>query len=483
MQLINTQNSYEICDYMPFSKQVLDQARVASRIKTSSYLSKRSDLRGRTLLTFSESPDSLCECALSFTRKNGKNSLGIHISDVAEYVVESSPLDTEARARRATIRFGNSVSEMLPHNLTTDIFDLAVGSDKLALSVLLDIDDNGELISVNFEESVIRVAQKCVYCELDRVGLATDTSSVFALREKYGPYMGTLYDMYELAATLCAKRREKGGLDCTVFKHIFEVNEDNKAVSFSFAEEPDSKTMIREIGYFAAEVIGKYMLDNKIPSIYIGQDTIPENKIDFLAGMVGANNAEKEAAARVWEIAELAKGSEHYEAVCIALKQLLPAAKFSDKPIYNTLCATDTLVSVFRPATRYADLLALRTLKSCVDAKGNAGNLNLNRHTKNVKEAAEEASRSESFVFLERNRYIAGIALEYLTNSNECVYYGFPVLKNADGSFMVYLFCGAQATIPPQHADDIHLNVGTVKAFELLELDGENDNVFVKPIA
>ena len=85
-----------------FPKAVLDQATAAARIRPASFLANRLDLRGKTIFAFAETVNSPAECAYSLYRKDFGWQLGIHVADVCEYVCEGSPLDTEARKRRAT---------------------------------------------------------------------------------------------------------------------------------------------------------------------------------------------------------------------------------------------------------------------------------------------------------------------------------------------------------------------------------------------
>ena len=104
-----------------FSKKSLEQTKVASKIKPSSYLPHRLDLRGKTILTFAMSNGKSSECGLSLQKTQTGWELGIHVADVDEYVCDGSPIDSEAKKRCATISDGFTKSEML-HFLTTALF-------------------------------------------------------------------------------------------------------------------------------------------------------------------------------------------------------------------------------------------------------------------------------------------------------------------------------------------------------------------------
>ena len=103
-----------------FPKNVIEQANAASRIRTASQLSRRLDLRSKTIFTFGEKPDSPSSCAFSVYPNGIGWQLGIHVADVSEYVPEGSPIDVEARRRLAAVSNGFVKTEMLFPSVKTD---------------------------------------------------------------------------------------------------------------------------------------------------------------------------------------------------------------------------------------------------------------------------------------------------------------------------------------------------------------------------
>lgn len=466
-----------------FPKEVIEQAAAARKLRPSSYLSKRLDLRSKTVITFAEEGDKLSECAVSLYRMGGNTwQLGFHVPDVAEYVCEGSPLDLDARRRHAAVHNGFTEYDLFPDTITYDVCNLAVGRDRLALSVFLDIDSNGRLVSVNFDESVIHVAECCIYSEIDQLGLAEEVSSVISLREKYSPLMGILLDMYELAALFCADRRERGGLDCTVFRRIFENDKERRIVGFRYEHEPDSKAMVRELSYFAADAVGKFMADNKLPCIYIGQDTIDPSGLELLSRLVGLKDNSGDSFMRASKIADLAKGSPYYEFVCEALGRELPCSKFSDKPIFNSVVATDHLVSLTHPVTRYSALLTQRMLKASIAASGDPKNINLNKYRKIAKSAAIEATKVEDFLYSIRNEYFDVATREYIEYSGHNVFSGFPLTRHESGSLSILMVCGVNAVMPGEYADGFDFSVGASYNFEVIALGTDDEPMLVKPL-
>lgn len=462
-----------------FPKNVTEQANAAAKIKASSFLSKRLDFRGKTVLTFADFAEAHCESAISITR-NGNTAwrLGVHICDVAEYVCEGSPLDTEARKRLATVFDGKNTVKMLPDPIVNGVCDLESGSDKLALSVLLDIDSKGTVNNISFEESVIRVAEKCIYSEIDQLGLAKEVSSVYALREKYAPYLNILLDMYELAAIFCNHRRERGGLDCTVFTKKYDRDAEGHINSLEFIPEPDSKAMVREILYAAAQATGRYMHSKSIPCIYIGQQTVDAKTVKYLAKISDCNVAEGDINSAS-TIADCAKGSHYHDFICETLSAALPCSIFSTEPIYNTLCGCEYLVSFVRPASRYADLLTQRMIKTCIHAKSMTSNLNLTRYKALVADAAVEASNALKYIYDVNHKYVASSTAEYLLYCGDSIFEGFALCRNEDQSVTVLLRCGVKATILAKDAEGFEFTVGELQSFKLTGIG--NDEPIIVP--
>lgn len=464
-----------------FPKNVIEQAVAATRIRTSAYVSRRLDLRGKTVFAFAEREDCPSGTAFSLYRSDDGWQLGVHIADVCEYVCAGSPLDVEARRRCAAFGDKETRVEMLPDVLVYDLCDLTGNSDKLSLSVLLDIGFDGALKSVKFEESVICGAEKCIYSELEHIENTEDSSAIMLLRGKYRPYLDILLDMYELAAVLHNVRLGRGAADLIYFKKVYEYDEAGKVVSFRRDVEPDTRAMVREIGFYVSAAVGEFMVKHNLPSIFIGQKAIPAHILDYFAALLEHDCSETDLAKRTAHIAELAKGSEQYSFISEMLYAALPCAEFSDAPIDNALCCSDKITSFFRPTTRYTDLLTLRTIKEMIAASGNAKNLNLNRHRKIVFDAAKEASKAEEYVYNAHARYKRRKALEYIENNESTALVGFPLFRYDNGSVFVILDCGVRAIVTSEDAKDFKFKPAKPMNFEIIALGTEDEATVVKP--
>src|SRR5262245_3815614 len=81
---------------------------------------------------------------------NGNFALHVHIADVSHYVRPGTPIDTEGRLRGTSVYFPDRAVPMLPYELSTNICSLNPQVDRLVMSVLLEFDHQGDLVSQEF---------------------------------------------------------------------------------------------------------------------------------------------------------------------------------------------------------------------------------------------------------------------------------------------------------------------------------------------
>ena len=101
--------------------------------------------------------------------ENGNYRLGVHIADVSHYVKEGSELDKEALKRSTSVYLVDRVIPMLPHKLSNGICSLNAGTDRLALSCIMEVDHQGNVMDHRICETVICVDRRMSYTAVNGI--------------------------------------------------------------------------------------------------------------------------------------------------------------------------------------------------------------------------------------------------------------------------------------------------------------------------
>ena len=128
------------------------------------------DLRGRCIFTIDPLDARDFDDALSLDPVDAAEErwrVGVHIADVAHYVPARSPLDTEALRRGTSVYLADRVIPMLPEQLSNDACSQRPDEDRLTMTVDTIVDGNGQLLSFECYQAVIRSCARLDYGQVD----------------------------------------------------------------------------------------------------------------------------------------------------------------------------------------------------------------------------------------------------------------------------------------------------------------------------
>jgi ribonuclease R len=149
-----------------FPQPVMDEALAFTRAVTGKDIQNRTDLRKEMIFTIDPKDARDFDDALSIEEIPGKPNwlrVGVHIADVAHFVKPGGALDKEALLRGTSAYLVDRVVPMLPEHLTNDLCSLVPNQDRLAHSVILDINTHGAVKAVDSFCSVIHSKQRLTY--------------------------------------------------------------------------------------------------------------------------------------------------------------------------------------------------------------------------------------------------------------------------------------------------------------------------------
>ena len=239
----------------------------------------RKDLRHLTTVTIDGEDAKDLDDAITITKDNNIYHLGVHIADVSHYVRENSPLDKEAKKRGNSVYLVDRVIPMLPHKLSNGICSLNEGTDRLALSCLIDIDEKGHVVSHEIAQTLICVDKRMTYTSVKKILEDEDQEEI----TKYKDYVPMFKLMEELAMILRKGRHERGSLDFDFPESRIIVDENGVPIAIEPYERNVATKIIEEFMLIANETVAEDYFWQELPFIYRTHEKPDPEKITQLA--------------------------------------------------------------------------------------------------------------------------------------------------------------------------------------------------------
>lgn len=261
-----------------FPEKVLNQAVRVAKPVSDADRAGRMDLRDMQMVTIDGEDAKDLDDAVSLTVEDGIYHLGVHIADVTNYVQENSALDREAVSRGTSVYLVDRVIPMLPHTLSNGICSLNAGEDRLALSCLMDIDSQGNMVDYKIAETVINVNQRMSYTQVK--GILADKKE--DLRKQFETLIPMFEDMEKLSGILREKRRQRGSIDFEMPECKIKVDENGKPLDIVPYDRNVATKMIEDFMLMANETVAQHYYWLEAPFVYRTHGSPDPEKIQKL---------------------------------------------------------------------------------------------------------------------------------------------------------------------------------------------------------
>ena len=238
----------------------------------------RKDLRDWQTVTIDGEDAKDLDDAITISREDFGYRLGVHIADVTHYVTEGSPLDEEALKRGTSVYLVDRVIPMLPHRLSNGICSLNAGTDRLALSCIMDIDLQGKVIGHEIAETVIRVDRRMTYTIVNAI--VTDRDP--AMMEEYEDYVAMFDRMKELADILREKRKARGSIDFDFPETKIVLDDKGAPLEVKPYDRNAATKIIEDFMLIANETIAEDYFWQDLPFLYRTHDNPDPEKMKRL---------------------------------------------------------------------------------------------------------------------------------------------------------------------------------------------------------
>lgn len=348
-----------------FPEEVLREARMAPQEVREEDIKNRRDLRSLRMVTIDgEDARDLDDAVSIEILENGNYRLGVHIADVSYYVKEGSMLDREALLRGTSVYFPDRVIPMLPRELSNGICSLNAGEDRLAFSVMMEIDHNGKVLDHDIFESVIRVRERMTYTNVYKILEEDDPE----LKERYREHLEDFSHMRDLALILKHKRLERGAVDFDFGEAKIIVDENGKPVKVKKYVLNIANHIIEEFMLLCNEVVSEHFYWLGVPFVYrIHEDPDPD-KMESLNQVLGTFGYRLKGYRDVHpralqEILNQIKGTPEEKVISTIMLRSLQKARYSDVHSWHFGLAAEYYSHFTSPIRRYPDLIIHRIMK------------------------------------------------------------------------------------------------------------------------
>jgi ribonuclease R len=331
---------------------------------TDEEVAKRIDFRGITTFTIDPKDAKDFDDALSMRKlENGNWEIGIHIADVTHYVHPNDIIDKEGFKRATSVYLVDRTVPMLPEKISNELCSLRPDEDKLAYSVIVEMNEQAELIQYKISRTVIRSVRRFSYEEAQEI-----------LETGKGDFCTELLAMNHLAKILRERRFKNGAILFDRAEVRFDIDENGKPLGVYTKMSKDSNNLIEEFMLLAnctvAAHIGKVPKGRKAKTFVYRVHDLPNNeKLERFSNFIKrfglhfkTTGKNAEISSSINALLEEVKGRNEQDLIETLAIRSMARATYTTANIGHYGLACDYYTHFTSPIRRYPDMMVHRLL-------------------------------------------------------------------------------------------------------------------------
>ena len=243
-----------------FSEDALQEAKGTSQFKLLSG-DDRTDLTSLPTFTIDDADTRDRDDALSIeSPETGVYRVGIHITDAGALIDAGSALDAEADRRMSSLYLPEQTISMLPSAVSAGSGSLNPGELRAAVSVIVDMNEGGEIGDWKVVKSAIRSDDALSYQEADT-----------AIQDASHPRHAELHTMHRLARSLRAARDAGGALSLDRDELSVKVDASGTIDVRVVPRLAPARSLVEEYMILCNSLLARYCVDNELPAPFRSQ--------------------------------------------------------------------------------------------------------------------------------------------------------------------------------------------------------------------
>lgn len=338
----------------------------ALSLKTPSEFDRAQRRKIEDLVFTIDGPDAKdFDDAISIVRIPEGFRLGVHIADVSHYVRENSFLDREALKRGTSVYLVDRVIPMLPEELSNGLCSLNPHEEKLCLSVVMEMDYGGKVLSADIFPSLITSSYRLVYDDVSAFLEGGKNHALEALREP-------LVSFKELTALLRQKREQRGAMDFGSSEPYFVTDDQGWPLEVVRRKQGLADQMIEEAMILTNTVVSEHFSWMEVPFLYRSHEKPEGDKMAELNrllhgfGYLIRGDVQNVHPKQLSELIKSLKGKPEEDMLVRKILRYLKQARYTDVLIGHFGLALEHYSHFTAPIRRYPDLQIHRIIKEAL---------------------------------------------------------------------------------------------------------------------
>ena len=360
---------------------------------SASEIKKRRDVRDTLTITIDPLTAKDFDDAISFKfLDKNRYEVGVHIADVSHYVRANSALDDEAYNRATSVYLVDRTVPMLPERLSNDLCSLRPNVDRLAFSVIFEMDGNAKVLNHWIGKTIIHSDRRFTYEEAQEV-----------IEGNSDEYAKEITQLNKMALAMRKQRFKNGAISFESDEYRFTLDDNGKPIDVVKKVRKEAHKMIEDYMLLANKTVAKHVYNvfkNKTLPYRVHESPNIEKMAFFIQtakkfGYEINTQSHQTISDSINTMVEASEGKTEANILHPLAIRSMEKAYYTTKETSHFGLGFDFYTHFTSPIRRYPDLIVHRLLESYLHGAKSADQAEIERACKHSSKMEQRATQAE----------------------------------------------------------------------------------------